>query len=228
MSKIKLLLVDDQNLVRQGLCSLLQLSEQLEVVAELDDGTGVLDAISCYQPDILLLDIRMPQMSGVEVLEQMQAKNCQLPTIILTTFDEHELVLKCLKLGAKGYLRKDVSLEALMSAIDAVHRGDSWIQPAITTKITARQPFEQTQAEQIQAEQIQTGQKQESTLLEPLTNGELQVLRLVAAGYSNAEIADALHRSVGTIRNRVSFILAKLQVRDRTRAVLKALELGVI
>ncbi|GLX79229.1 DNA-binding response regulator [Thalassotalea insulae] len=212
MSKIKLVLADDQNLVRQGLYSLLQLSEQIDVVAQLDDGVGVLDTLARCQPDILLLDIRMPKMSGVEVLAQMKAQQSPVATVILTTFDEHDLVLQCLKLGAKGYLRKDVSFESLISAIKAVYRGDSWIQPAITTKITDKQ-FDKHSA---------------SELAEPLTSGELQVLRLVAAGYSNAEIADALHRSVGTIRNLVSFILAKLQVRDRTRAVLKAIELGVI
>ena len=210
---IKLLLVDDQNLVKMGICSLLQLSGRIDVVAQLDDGTGVLDAIEKYQPDIMLLDIRMPRMSGLDVLSAMEAQKIELPTLVLTTFDEHELVLNCMKLGAKGYLRKDVSLETLMDAIDTIVAGGLWIQPAITKQILKNTTATQSHNE---------------VLVEALTRGEVQVLRLVAAGYSNNEIAEAIHKSAGTVRNLVSSVLAKLQVRDRTRAVLKAIELGLI
>lgn len=209
---IKLLLVDDQNLVRMGLCSLLQLSGHIEVVAQLDNGCGVISAITTHQPDIILLDIRMPKMTGIDVLTAMEEKQITVPTLILTTFDEHELVLQCLKLGAKGYLRKDVSLESLISAIDTVARGELWVQPAITSQLLANNCLPITKNEN------------DSELIESLTIKEVQVLRLVAAGYSNNEISGALHKSEGTIRNSISFILAKLQVRDRTRAVLKAME----
>ena len=212
MSK-KLLLVDDQNLVRVGICSLLELSGRIEVVAQLEDGTGVVKAIQHHKPDILLLDIRMPIMGGLETLAAMSEQQVTVPTLILTTFDEHDLVLKCMKLGAKGYLRKDVSLESLMSAIDAVANGETWVQPAITNHVLSNRDY------------IQLG---DADLIEPLTNGEVQVLRLAAAGYSNNEIAAAIHKSPGTVRNQMSFILAKLQVRDRTRAVLKAIENGLI
>ncbi len=210
---IKLLLVDDQNLVRMGLCSLLQLSGNIDVVAQLEDGTGVIAAIEDCRPDIMLLDIRMPKMDGLDVLAAMERHSISLPTLILTTFDEHDLVLKCMKLGAKGYLRKDVSLEALLNAIDAVVAGELWIQPAITNHILENNEFIHPKT---------------TELFEALTNNEVQVLRLAAAGYSNNEIAEAIHKSAGTVRNQMSFILAKLQARDRTRAVLKAIEHGLI
>lgn len=210
---IKLLLVDDQNLVKMGICSLLELSGKIDVVAQLEDGTGVLAAIEEHTPDIMLLDIRMPNMDGLEVLAAMEEHGVSVPTLILTVFDEHELVLKCMKLGARGYLRKDVSLEALMDAIDAVIAGELWVQPAITKHVLDNKEYIQPKSTEV---------------LEALTNSEVQVLRLAAAGYSNNEIADAIHKSAGTVRNQMSFILAKLQVRDRTRAVLKAIEHGLI
>lgn len=210
---IRLLLVDDQNLVKMGLCSLLQLSGNIDVVAQLDDGVGVIDAIKEYKPDVMLLDIRMPRMNGIEVLAGMKERDIKLPTIILTTFDEHDLVLQSMKLGAKGYLRKDVSLESLIQAIDAVLAGDLWVQPAITNQVLKDSKFILPKS---------------SDIIEALTNSEVQVLRLAAAGYSNNEIADAIHKSSGTVRNLMSFILEKMHVRDRTRAVLKAIEHGLI
>ena len=206
---IRVLLVDDQTLVRQGICSLLQLTDNIKVVGQLDNGNQVLAGITQYQPDLLLLDIRMPGMSGLEVLHLLQEKNINLPTLILTTFDEHELVLKCLRLGAKGYLKKDTDLETLVMAIIQVAKGQTWVQPITPLPLNKQNP-ESKALKVIQHE--------------PLTNGETQVLRLVAAGYSNQEIAHALHKSPGTVRNTVSVILAKLQARDRTRAVLKAME----
>lgn len=214
---IKLLLVDDQNLVKMGICSLLELSGRINVVAQLDNGLGVLEAIETHAPDVMLLDIRMPKMNGIEVLAAMKDNNIELPTIILTTFDEHDLVLESIKLGAKGYLRKDVSLDSLMSAIDTVIAGEMCIQPGITNQVVDNVASVNKNSDQINAEN-----------LEPLSNDEVQVLRLAAAGYSNNEIAEAMHKSSGTIRNQMSFILAKLQVRDRTRAVLKAIEHGLI
>lgn len=214
MTPIKVLLVDDQTLVRQGIFGLLQLKKHIEVVAQLPDGSCVLETIKSHQPDILLLDIRMPIMNGLEVLEAMKEGSITLPTLILTTFDEHELVLQCIELGALGYLRKDVSLDSLIGAIEAVACGKPWYQPAVT------QRHQQNAGPTVEHKPIE--------LIEPLTEGEIQVLRLAAGGYSNNEIADALHKSLGTVRNSMSFVLAKLQVRDRTRAVLKAIEHGLI
>lgn len=219
---IKLLLVDDQNLVRMGICSLLEITGKVDVVAELDNGSGVLDAINELQPDIILLDIRMPKMDGLQVLAAMTEENVHVPVLVLTTFDEHELVLKCMELGAKGYLRKDISLESLVAAIDTVAAGETWLQPAITTKVI------ENSTRFLRTENFnQDGSLIEHTI-EELTAKELQVLRLVAAGFSNHEISISLHKSQGTIRNTVSLILAKLQVRDRTRAVLKAIDYKLI
>ena len=171
---IRLLLVDDQNLVKMGICSLLELTGNIEVVGQPDDGTGVIAAIAESRPDIMLLDIRMPNMDGLEVLAAMKDQGVDVPTLILTTFDEHDLVLNCMRLGARGYMRKDVSLDALVKAIDAVVAGELWIQPAITNRVLDNAGY---------VEQKSTD------LLEPLTNGEVQVLRLAAAEYSNQEIA---------------------------------------
>ncbi len=219
---IKLLLVDDQNLVRMGICSLLEITGKINVVAELDDGSGVLDAIANLQPDIILLDIRMPKMDGLQVLSAMAEKQVHVPVLVLTTFDEHELVLKCMALGAKGYLRKDISLESLVAAIDTVAAGETWVQPAITTKVVENSTRLLRDTHFNQDENSIEGK------IEQLTAKELQVIRLVAAGFSNNEISTALHKSQGTIRNTVSVILAKLQVRDRTRAVLKAIDYKLI
>jgi DNA-binding NarL/FixJ family response regulator len=215
---IKLLLVDDQNLVRMGICSLLEITGKVEVVAELDSGKGVVEAIEEQPIDIILLDIRMPEMDGLQVLAAMAEKKISVPVLVLTTFDEHELVLKCMALGAKGYLRKDVSLESLIAAIDTVAAGETWLQPAITTKVIEHS------TRFLRDENF----NQDESLIEKLTAKELQVLRLVAAGFSNYEISISLHKSQGTIRNTVSSILAKLRVRDRTRAVLKAIDYKLI
>lgn len=213
MTHIKILLVDDQNLIREGIKSLVQLRPDMHVVAEADDGTEVISLIAKHQPDVLLLDLQMPGVNGQDVLRQIQDRNINTPVLILTTFDNHNLVLECIKLGAKGYLRKDVSFKALTNAILSLAQGKTWLQPAVTCRVEKGK------------EQIKTN---DILVVEQLTEIEIQVLRLVAGGHSNQEIADALHKSVGTIRNQVSSILSKLDVRDRTRAVLKALEIGLI
>ncbi|KJZ09279.1 LuxR family transcriptional regulator [Marinomonas sp. S3726] len=209
---IKLLLVDDQNLVKMGICALLELSGRINIVGQLNSGIGVLEAIEEHTPDVMLLDIRMPKMNGIEVLAAMKDKQIELPTIILTTFDEHDLVLNSIKLGAKGYLRKDSSFDLLMSTIDNVIAGVNCFQPGITNQIIEKVCFEKVKDYEV----------------ELLSVSEIQVLRLAAAGYSNKEIANALNKSYGTVRNQMSFILEKLESRDRTRAVLKAIENGII
>jgi DNA-binding NarL/FixJ family response regulator len=131
---IKILLVDDQNLVREGIKALLQLTPQMSVIAEACDGDEALTALEQYSPDIMLLDLRMPKRDGLSVLEAMQQKNINVPTLILTTFDEHDLVLNCLKLGAMGYLKKDVSLNDLVCAIESLAKGIPWVKPAHSDK----------------------------------------------------------------------------------------------
>lgn len=212
---INLALIDDQTLVRSGIKSLLSLSDEVNVIAEGDDGAHALTIAQQEAPDIFLMDLRMPKMNGIDAISELRENNVQTPVIILTTFDDHELVLKGLKAGANGYLLKDVSLESLIDAIKAVHNGEKIIQPALTDTLLRSLDSETYEFD---------------TLPEPeaLSPKETEVLRLVASGYSNKEISTALSKSEGTIKNHVSNILSKLGVRDRTRAVLRALERGII
>ncbi|MFT5541613.1 MAG: DNA-binding NarL/FixJ family response regulator [Glaciecola sp.] len=220
---INVLLVDDQTLVRHGINSLLGLADSVEVVAQASDG---LKAIECLQAeksledklaqvDVVLMDIRMPNLDGIQTLIRLNELGSKIPVIMLTTFDDHESVIKAIQAGAKGYLLKDVSLETLVEAIETVHAGKTLIQPAITERL-------------IQGLQGIKGDFEASEMPEPLSTRETEILRLMAAGCSNREMAESLFKSEGTIKNQVSSILSKLGVRDRTRAVLKAIELGII
>jgi DNA-binding NarL/FixJ family response regulator len=212
---IRVALVDDQTLVRQGIRSLLELSDDIEVVVEAADGEEAVRVIAETRPDVVLLDVRMPKRSGLDVLRDLRDAGRGVPAILLTTFDDDAVALEGVRAGAKGFLLKDVSLEQLTETIRTVAGGGSLIRPAVTERVMrgiegARPAFDS---------------------LDPpdaLTPRETEVLRLMAGGYSNREIADALGTAEGTVKNHASTILSKLGVRDRTRAVLKALELGLI
>jgi DNA-binding NarL/FixJ family response regulator len=212
---ISVLLVDDQTLVRQGIRSLLELSDDIRVIAEAGDGSQAVQMIPEAKPDVVLLDLRMPGLSGIDVLNTLSQSN-QLPaTIILTTFDDDQLVLAGLKAGARGYLLKDVSLDQLVDAVKTVAAGGSLVAPVVTQRLL------------LGLERMHN----EFTSLDrpdPLTERETEILRLMAGGYSNKEIANSLGVAEGTVKNHVSNILSKLGVRDRTRAVLKAFELGIV
>ena len=212
---IKGMLVDDQNLVRKGVSSLLELSEEIEVIAEAVDGSEAIRTIPENQPDVVLLDMRMPGLSGLDVLKELSKADKLPPTIILTTFDDHELVLAGIKAGAKGYLLKDVSLAELVNAVKTVAGGGTVVKPAVTQRLLKG-------LENLQTEFSSLDQP------DPLTERETEILRLMAGGYSNKEIANSLGVAEGTVKNHVSNILSKMGVRDRTRAVLKAFELGQI
>ena len=212
---IRIMLAEDQTLVREGIRSLLELSEQVEVVGEVSDGSEVLAGVERFQPDVLLLDIRMPKMNGIEALQQLQTEHRMVPTIILTTFDDHKLVLDGMQAGARGYLLKDVSLESLVHAIETVHAGDTLVQPALTERILKGLGSMESHSD-------------DHMEVETLSQRELEVLRLMAGGYSNREISRAMHKSEGTVKNQVSSILEKLRVRDRTQAVLRAINLGLL
>jgi DNA-binding NarL/FixJ family response regulator len=212
---IRVVLVDDQTLVRRGIRSLLELAGDIDVVAEAADGDEALAVIRRERPDAVLLDVRMPKRTGIEVLQALHQSSELPPTILLTTFDDDEALLDGVKAGARGYLLKDVSLEQLTGALRTVAAGGTIIRPAVTERVLrglehVRQDFESLSPP------------------DPLTKRELEILRLMAGGYSNKEIADALGTAEGTVKNHASSILSKLGVRDRTRAVLKALELGYI
>lgn len=210
---IRVLLVDDQTLVRQGIRSLLELSQTVTVAGEAGDGEEALALLETLRPDVMLLDLRMPRLDGLGVLRALQEKGSGPPTLILTTFDDDELVLGGLRLGAKGYLLKDVSLTQLLDAVETLAQGGTLVQPAVTERLLRGLP-------KTEYPSFDTP--------EDLTPRELDVVRLLAGGYSNKEIGGALGMTEGTVKNHVSSVLAKLGVRDRTRAVLRALELGYV
>ena len=195
----------------------MSLSVKISVVGEAENGQKALDLLSANTTniDVVLMDIRMPKMNGIQALNAMLDAAIPIPVIMLTTFDDHESVMQAIKAGAKGYLLKDVSLETLVDSIATVHSGETLIQPAITEGL-------------IQGLQGINGEFESAEIPEVLSKRETEILRLMAAGCSNKEMADSLFKSEGTIKNQVSSILSKLGVRDRTRAVLKAIELGVI
>jgi len=212
---INVMLVDDQNLVRKGVRSLLELAEEIEVIAEASDGAEAIRMIPEVAPDVVLLDMRMPGLSGLDVLRELSESDMLPPTIILTTFDDDELVLAGIQYGARGYLLKDIALAELVSAIKTVAEGGSIVKPAVTQRLLKG-------LENLQTDFSSLDQP------DPLTDRETEILRLMAGGYSNKEIANSLGVAEGTVKNHVSNILSKMGVRDRTRAVLKAFELGQI
>lgn len=209
--------VDDQALVRQGIRSLLALTEDIEVVGHAADGDEALVLVERHRPDVLLLDLRMPGRDGLATLTALRERGDEVPVLVLTTFDDEELVLDALRAGAHGYLLKDVTLDQLVDAIRTLAQGRTLIQPAVTDRL-------------LRAVTERSGHAARGRLprTEPLTERELEVLRLLASGFSNREIAAALHLATGTVKNHVSVVLLKLGVRDRTRAVLRALELGLL
>ena len=213
--KTRLILVEDQMLVREGIKSLLGLDDSVEVVGEYENGQQLIDSENALNCDVILMDIRMPKLSGIDTLLALSDKGISTPVLMLTTFDDHELVNGAMRAGAKGYLLKDVSLETLVDTITQIKNGKTLIQPAVTEKV-----LQGLKGLNVEFESFENP--------EPLTEKEVEILRLIAAGYSNKEIADAMFKSTGTIKNQVSSVMAKLGVRDRTRAVLKALEQGVL
>ena len=183
--------------------------------SEAADGEEALRVIAGEKPDVVLLDMRMPKLDGVGLLRALAERGDAPPTLILTTFDDDELLFEGIRAGAKGFLLKDVSLDRLTAAIRSLATGGTFIAPAVTERILRGlvQP------------------KREREVLAPgdrLTEREVEVLRLMASGYSNREIGDALGIGEGTIKNHISNILSKMGVRDRTRAVLKGFELGYL
>ena len=212
---IRVCLVEDQTLVRQGIQTLLGLVDDIEVVAEAQNGDDALAIIPQVKPDVVLLDMYLPKRSGLDVLRALREADTLPPTLVLTTFDDDQLVIGALRAGAKGFLLKDVSLDQLTTAIRTLASGGRLVQPMVSERgspAVNRLPCDFPS----------------SVSPEPLTAREMEILRLMARGHSNREIAEALTITEGTVKNYVSGILAKMGVRDRTRAVLKALEAGVL
>ncbi len=207
---IRVALADDQTLVRQGIASLLELTPDIRVVVEAADGDEAVARFATAEIDVALLDVRMPRRTGLEVLAALRPRPC----ILLTTFDDDAVALEAIALGARGFLLKDVTLDALAHAIRTVAAGGTLINPAVTDRVIRGL----ARLDGVPA----------AAMPEALTPRELEVLRLIASGASNREIAGALGTAEATVKNQASSIFAKLGVRDRTRAVLRALELGVL
>jgi DNA-binding NarL/FixJ family response regulator len=212
----RILLVDDQSLFREGLRTLLSVQPDFEVVAEASNGEEALRMAAQHQPDVVLMDLRMPVLDGVTATRRLHSQLPDCHVIVLTTFDDDENVFEGLRAGAVGYLLKDVSSEKLYEAIRAAARGEYFMLPSITAKVI--EEF---------ARLSRYAPSQKETLIDPLSAREIEILKLVATGASNKEIAETLVIAEGTVKNHLTSILSKLGVRDRMQAVLKARELGI-
>jgi DNA-binding NarL/FixJ family response regulator len=213
---IRVLIADDQALVRGGFRMILDAQEDIEVVAEASDGQQALAQAQALEPDVVLMDIRMPELDGLEATRQLVSGNGSARVLMLTTFDLDEYVYEAMKAGASGFLLKDVRPEQLAEAVRVVAAGDSLLAPAITQRLIAefvRRPPPGSGA---------------PTELSELTERELEVLKLIARGLSNGEIATALFVSEATVKTHVTHVLTKLKLRDRVQAVVLAYESGLV
>lgn len=214
---IKILIVDDQSLFREGLRTLLTVQDDFEVVGEASNGEEALRLCATLRPSVVLMDLRMPVMDGVTATRRLKEILPDCHVIVLTTFDDDENVFEGLRAGAVGYMLKDVSSSKLNEAIRSADRGEYFLMPAITAKVMT------------EFARISRASPRGSDGLEtPLSSRELEVLRLVARGSSNKEIANTLVIAEGTVKNHLTNILSKLQVRDRMQAVIRAKELGIL
>jgi DNA-binding NarL/FixJ family response regulator len=211
---IRILLADDQSLFREALRMLISSQPDLEVIGEAANGAEAVKLADSFRPNVVLMDLQMPVMNGVAATRQLHSTQPDCHVIALTTFDGDEYIFDCLRAGAVGYLLKDAPSENLFAAIRAAARGESFLQPSVTTRVLAE--FTRLSDQPVAS----------VTLVEPLSDREHEILRLIAKGSTNREIAEALFITEGTVKNHVTNILSKLDVRDRTQAALKARELG--
>ena len=210
---MKIIICDDQAVVRDGLEMLLTLEKDIQVLGTAQDGDEAVELVSKDQPDLVLMDLKMPGMNGIEATRQIQAKFPEVKVLVLTTYDDDEWVFDAIRAGASGYLLKDTPREEVVKAIRGTVEGKSFVDPAVAGKLMG---------------QVAKGQTQPSSLLtDKLTERETDVLSLLAKGLNNAEIAGQLHLSEGTVRNHVSAILDKLGVSDRTQAAVIAIRHGL-
>lgn len=207
----RIALADDQALIREGLKSVINDLPDLEVVIEAASGEPLLEALSDKPVDLVVSDIRMPGMDGIELCRQLKDREGAPPVLLLTTFDDSQLMLAAVEAGAQGFALKDISPEDLAELIAAIVRGEGRLQPISTQGVAERYPY-----------------RDDSPPVGSFSDREIEILRLIAGGYSNKEIARSIHLAEGTVKNYVSDILDKLNTRDRTRAVLKAITLQII
>jgi DNA-binding NarL/FixJ family response regulator len=216
---IRVLIADDQPLMRTGFRMIVDAEPDMEVVGEASDGVEAIELAGHVRPDVVLMDIRMPRMDGIEATRRLAGEDARDPVqvLILTTFDLDELVLGALRAGASGFLLKDSPPEDMVEAIRIVARGDALIAPSVTRRLLDR--F---------ASKLPDPERARAPMLDSLTSRELEVLALVARGMSNAEIAERLVVSETTVKTHVGRILSKLDLRDRVQAVVLAYETGIV
>ena len=212
---IRVLVADDQALVRSGFRMILEAREDIEVVGEAEDGAEAVELALRADPDVILMDVRMPKVDGVEATRRLTASGSRARVVILTTFDLDEYVHEAIRAGASGFLLKDVQPAQLVDAVRVVAAGEALLAPTVTRRLLDR--FARTLADE-----------RPPPSLEELTARELEILRLVAGGLSNAEIAEQLVVTEATVKTHVSSVLRKLHLRDRVQAVVLAYESGVV
>ncbi len=214
-SSVKVLLVDDPELIRAGLRGILRASHGFEIVGELGDGAGVVDAVAELAPDVVLMDVRMPGVDGVSATATLRREDEAPPVLVLTTFEDDEVLAGALRAGAAGFLLKGVPAEDLQRAVRAVAAGDSWLDPAVTGRV-------------LDTYRDGTSPAGPGPELAVLTPREREVLALIGAGLSNGEIADQLVLGEGTVKTHVGHVFAKLGLRDRAAAVVFAFDNGLV
>ncbi len=210
---MKVLICDDQAIVRDGLELLLNLERDIEVVGLARDGAEALELVSQHEPDLVLMDLKMPGMNGIEATRQIRIHHPEIHVLVLTTYDDDEWIFDAIRAGAAGYILKDTPREEVIQAVRGTVAGKSYVDPAVAGKLLGHVANRQTQPA--------------STLTDKLTEREVDVLRLLARGLTNADIAAKLYLSEGTVRNHVSAIYTKLDVADRTQAAILALRHGL-
>lgn len=210
---MRVIICDDQAIIRDGLEMLLTLEKDIEVVGQAQDGAQAVELVAECQPDLVLMDLKMPGMNGIEATRQIRTRYPDVKVLVLTTYDDDEWVFDAIRVGAAGYLLKDTPREEVIKAVKGTVAGKSYVDPAVAGKLLG---------------QVASQQAQPATLItDKLTGREVEVLRLLARGLTNADIADQLHLSEGTVRNHVSAIFAKLEVSDRTQAAVIAIQHGL-
>lgn len=214
---IKVLIADDQELIRQSLQIVLGIKEDISVIGTAGNGNEVIKLVQKEKPDVILMDVRMPEMDGVQCTKMIKERYPQIKIIILTTFDDDEFVFSALKYGASGYLLKGISMDELEKAIRTVHQGGAMINPGIASKVVElfSEMAQSNYDIMIEAENV-----------DELTDGEWEIIKLIGRGMSNKEIAKAISLSEGTVRNYLSSILNKLNLRDRTQLAIWEVQSG--
>jgi DNA-binding NarL/FixJ family response regulator len=215
-ARIRVVIADDQALFREGLRTLLSTRPEVEVVGEAANGLDALALVARQQPAAVLMDLQMPVMDGIQATLRMRERHPEVPVLVLTTFDDDASLFGALRAGAAGYLLKDVSSDTLVGAIQAATRGEAFLQSTVTGRVVAA--F---------ARLMEEGGVRAEALVLPLSPREREILALLGTGASNKEIADRLCLAEGTVKNHVTNILTKLDVRDRTQAALRARQLGL-